>query len=110
MDYKAISKTETLKIKEVKDYQDSLDNGIQEITNFRMNNKGIRKLLHPIKTVRNSIRFRRLNKSKNELDKLLDIGVLQFEKESTGEVEQDLVNSAYKFKPAYIKEYVHNKR
>jgi hypothetical protein len=110
MDYKEISKIETLKIKEVKDYQESLDNGIQEITNFRMNNTGIKKLLHPIKTVRNSIKYKRLIKSKNELDKLLDTGVLQFEQESTGEVEQDLVNSAYKFKPAYIKEYVNNKR
>ena len=108
--YNEVSKAEALKIEEVKEYKDSIDNGLQEVTNFRMNNKIGYKLLHPFKTIRNSYRYVRLIKSKKEFDKIMDTPVMAFEKESTGDVQQDLNNSTYKFKPEFIKNYVNSKR
>ena len=108
--YNEVSKAEALKIKEVKEYKDSIDNGLQEVTNFRMNTKAGYKLLHPFKTIKNGIKYVRLVRSKKEFDKIMDTPVMAFERESTGDVQQDLNNSTYKFKPEYIKNYVNSKR
>ena len=60
-------------------------------------------LLHPVKLVRLSKERKRLVRISSELEELKRTTVLNNMDEESGDLEEDLSNSAYKYKPGRIK-------
>lgn len=108
--YTKVSREEALKNKTIRDFNDSVDRELWTIEHFRANTKVINKILHPYTLVKNSFRYKRLTRIRNEFDSYLDSSILLYEKEETGNLREDLENASKYYKPMFIEKYVKSKK
>ena len=104
--YTEISKQESFKIKEVREFSDTLDDEFNRVVNLKFNRNIIQKIIHPFVTIKSNIDYRRLNKIKKEFNYYLDSSVLLYDNGDFGEPDKDLEGAATYYKPQAIKEYV----
>ncbi len=104
--YTEISKKEMMNVKEVKDFKDDLDSEITKVSNLKFNSSFISKLIHPVKTIKNNKKYKKLNKVKSNFDLFVDSDVLQYVVEESGDLADDLGYAAKYYKPKAAVEYV----
>ena len=90
----------------VKEFRTDLDEKQKIVDNFNVNNNIIKKLLHPVKLVKNYNESKRLKRIRNTFNDMYYASVLTYVTEETGDLQVDLDNAAYKVKPAYMDAYV----
>ena len=104
--YTELSKKEVMSVKEVKDFNDQLNDELSKVSNLKFNRNVFMKLAHPIKTIKNSFDYRRLNKIKTNFNYFMNSNVLQYVCEESGELTSDLDYAARYYKPKAAVEYV----
>ena len=90
----------------IKDFKNNLDEREKLVDNFNVNNNILKKLLHPVKLVKNYKESKRIKRIRNTFNNMYYTSVLSYVTEETGDLQVDLDNAAYKVKPAYIDNYV----
>lgn len=87
---------------EVEILKEKLYFGKEEI-GFFLNNKAMYKLMHPIKLVKTQVKKMRIKKVEKEFDTFMDSNILQYLEEESGELQTDLENAAFYYKPKFAR-------
>ncbi len=104
--YTELSKKEIMSVKEVKLFDEQLNDEFSKVSNLKFNRSFFKKLTHPIVTIRSNFAYKKLNKIKTNFNYFMNSDVLQYVKEETGELATDLDYAARYYKPKAAVEYV----
>ncbi len=107
--YNELSKEETLKLDEVKEYSDNLNNEITRINNLKCNKNIFMKIMHPVSAISSSIKLKRLNREKKEFLHYLNTDILLYDHSEFSDLISSLECTAKYYKPVAIREYVKEK-
>lgn len=104
--YTDVSKKEVLETKEIKEFNKNLNKRLDQVANLKFRKGIVRKLIHPIRTIKNNSEYRYLVRVKSEFDSYVNSDVLMYVVEEQGDLVSDLEGAARYYKPKIIKEYV----
>lgn len=104
--YTDLSKKELFKVKEINEFSLELNSEMERVSNLKFNRSIVKKLMHPITTIRANNDYKRLKKIQDEFNYYVDSSVLLYDNSEFGELENDLRSAAVYYKPKFVKEYV----
>jgi hypothetical protein len=104
-----LSREESLKIPEVKEYSDRLDSEITRIQNFRCNKNVLTKIIFPISSITSNIRLRKLKIDKENFLRRLNSDVLLYDHSEFDDILTSLECTAKFYKPVAVRDYVVSK-
>ena len=104
--YTDLSKKELFKVKEINEFNLALESEMKKVSNLKFNRNIIKKIFHPITTIRTNNDYKRLKRIKDEFNYYVDSSVLMYDNSEFGELQNDLKSAATYYKPKFVKEYI----
>ncbi len=92
--------------KEIKSFKEELDEEFKIVNNFKYNKSIAYKLIHPIKTIKNYEKFKKVMKIDRDFNRLVTASVMNYNEDQFGNLEDDLEATAKFEKPKVIKKYI----
>ena len=90
----------------VKEFKKDFNEKYEEIYRFKASNSNLKKLLHPVKLIRNHLDSKRLMIIYDNFYDIYNSSVIKYINEETGELEKDLEKPTLELKPNHIDSYV----
>ena len=104
--YDRLSRVKALEDKEIKSFKEELDSKITKVSNLKFNTSIVKKIIHPFRTVKNSIHYKELSKVKKGFDERLNKCVLELDNADNADLDEDLQYVVDYIKPNMIKKYI----
>lgn len=108
--YDYLSRVKALEDKEIKSFKDELDSKLTTVSNLKFNTSIVNKLIHPFRTIKNSINYKELSKVKEGFDKRVNECVLELDDAENADLDEDLQMVVDYKKPNMIKKYIKSQR
>ena len=108
--YDQLSRVKALEDKEIKSFKDELDLKFTRVSNLKFNTSVVKKIIHPLRTIKNAINYKELKKVKQGFDEQLNKCVLELDTADNADLDEDLRIVVDHTKPEEIKKYIKSQR